>query len=157
SAHASEIIYNFHVSLTAGPSSGQTLNGSFSFDSALLSGPNLDDLNGLHLQSFDLSFAGHTFNTSDSDAWILSFSNGQLTDFRIGAFVTALNQIFDLANAPDFYIADNMFTGYDPVSKTLSTGGVVLDPPLVSGVPEPSTALMLVAGLIAAGLRRRRG
>jgi opacity protein-like surface antigen len=144
SAAAQASLVNFNGTLDAGPLAGDVFSGSYSFDDSALIGSGFESLDlltlSLNFQSAlygltagatadfqDGIFLGLTYNTS-APAYTLSFTSGS----------------FDLTDA--FFHVQPLTGGIE------SSGGYTT----AAALPEPASIALVLAGLGAVGLGRRR-
>lgn len=133
--------YNFSGSFDAQPGVS-VLSGQFSFDESLVPAAGGDGQ--VTLSSLSLSFMGQSFTLAQAADPYVQFEAGSL----VGP-----NASFQLANGGTLGLQS--FFGASNLTYTLNgveSSGVLS----ISAVPEPSTWLMSLAGLLAVGAVARR-
>jgi hypothetical protein len=133
-------LINFEATLNTGVNTGQTFNGSFSYDETLVNSSGLSTLfpnNGLLSANF--SYLGTDY-TEVND---ISFPNGPIANFSNGDF-TAFEFLVDGV----FLIDTNTFNDL----VTNDTGTVVYSSPRVVSVPEKTVNPLLLMSFLGLGL-----
>lgn len=133
--------YNFSGSV-AGPAGAGTLTGQFSFNEGVVLLGGADGQ--FDFTALSLSFMGQSFTLAQAADAYVQFDSGSL----VGP-----NAMFQTANGGT--LALQSFFGSSNVTYTLNgadSSGVLS----ISAVPEPSTWLMSLAGLLAVGAVARR-
>ncbi|HEV2199409.1 MAG TPA: PEP-CTERM sorting domain-containing protein [Bryobacteraceae bacterium] len=156
-AHATTIFYDFTMTATTGPLSGDTASGTFSYDSSSITPGTVNNSTGL-LTSLNITWDGITYTQATANTGGLSFDGGgNLIDALFGTncsagscSVTAGNEQWDVA------VGSSIFDYTVPSDSQNTFGGTSS----FSEVPEPSTMVLLSAGfgglLALAAIRRRR-
>lgn len=140
-AQAAVVTTDFTVTLDSGALAGNSYSGWFSYDEADAIGDGSVPLNG-----FGFDFAGISYGLTDAAIpplfWTELFSGLDYiaSDFSIG-FVSGI------ADVVEGYFA------YELPGATVGYGDIAYEP--AAAVPLPATALLVLAGLLPLGLRRR--
>ncbi len=157
SLRAEPISYEFDLTITAGPLTGENYSGSFSFDSGLVvPGSTIfgTDLFG----SLSFVFHGVTYSASNTDLVELQWdAAGELSDFVIGTDCAGAAGC-DIVNGSESWAMLPSAFAYAIVGDAnsyISDGPTfrrVLPP---SGAPEPGSLALLIGAAIA-GLQVQR-
>ncbi|WP_422017571.1 FxDxF family PEP-CTERM protein [Roseateles sp.] len=139
-AHADS--FNFSGTVDAGPLSGQTFAGSYTFNAAQVSGSAFEQL---ALSAFTLNFNSVTYTL-----------NGSATaDYADGVFLglsyTSTNAAGTLSLLSGSMDVTDAFLHFQPTTGLESSGGYT-----VTAVPEPETWALMLGGLGAIGMLARR-
>jgi len=157
SAQAAAVTYDFNVFALDGPTPGSS-SGFFSYDSGIVT-PGTVNLTGL-LTDFSFTIGGITYDETTANTGYLSFDGaGDLVGYYFGSDCVAGSCTVN-SGTDGFYLQDGglLYASSAPGSDG-SFGGFVSDLTLRDtggNIPEPaSLALVLSAGLLAYGSRRR--
>lgn len=135
--------YNFGGTIDAGPLSGASFSGSYSFDASQITGA---DFEQIALSAFSLNFNAQVFTlnptaTADYSAGVflgLSYSTA-----GAGYTLNMTSGSVDLSDA---------FLHYAPAGSIESSGGYHI----TAAVPEPESYALMLAGLCVVGFLARR-
>jgi len=152
SADATTVTYDFTVTATSGPLSGDTSTGSFSFASSLEVPNTFDSALGL-LSSLNFTWDAITYTAATANTGYLDFGpTGLLDSYCFGNDVNA-SGCFERSGTTDFVVGGSSFT-YSVVGSGIYFGTASFSP---ASVPEPITLSIFGAGLVGAvSLRRRK-
>lgn len=154
-AFASSVTYDFTVTATSGPLSGDVSSGSFSFDSSAIIPGGINT--GTHLlTALDFTWDGISYNASTANTGALGFnSSGALDVFCFGNNSSS-NDCEAVSGTGQWYVDDIQFVYTVPGDTyVLGFGTVTFGPE--QATPEPGTlGLLATAVLSGAGLVRRR-
>jgi PEP-CTERM motif len=150
---ASPITYNFSVTATSGPLDGTTASGTFSYDSSSIVPGGGYNLNTGLLTALNFTWDGIFYNETTANTGFLLFdATGTLTNALFGNNCGASGCNVRIHHEEWYF--ESLFFGYS------GDAGVFIGTSTVSlaGVPEPSTLVLLSAGLGGLGLAvlRRR-
>jgi len=150
-AHA-DAIYRFTGTTDSGSRTGEAYDGEFSIADVA------NDFDGsLALLSFSMNAFGQTYLLSDADAPALAyFAAGTFLGVDFSASGTgdpALRPIVTLM--PGWFDPSEAYLAYDATGNgTEGFGSLAFE--RLQAVPEPTTAALLLLGLVGAGTLRRR-
>jgi len=158
-AKASAIYYNFSVTANAGSLTGNMASGSFSYDSSSIVPGGSNNSKGL-LTALNFIWDGMTYTQATANTGWLSFDSGGNLDFLGvigGAFGTncSAGSCSLTVGQEQWYVEGSNFfyaLAFNP------TGGGFGTVTVSQAVPEPSTLILLSAGLggLAVTAFRRR-
>lgn len=139
-AHADS--FNFSGVIDAGPLSGQSFSGSYTVNTALVTGA---DFEQIALTAFSLTFNATTYTLNSSAT--ADYSGGVFlglgyTGITAGGTLSMVSGSMDVTDA---------FLSYAPTSGIESSGMYS-----VTAVPEPETWALMLGGLGAIGMLARR-
>jgi len=159
-ANAAIVTYDFTVTGTSGPDTGDVASGTLSFDNSILSGPS-GFIDGPQLSQFNFSWDGVNYNQSTANTGELStYPAGYLSSLLIcGSFssptcpMTAGTHNFSLSLGIDYTASGTVYSGTFEYASPSSTqnffdGTVVWGP---APVPLPATIWLMLGGLGAFG------
>ena len=167
-AQATPISYDFSVNVTSGPLSGNTYNGSFSYDSSSIISGGYNNASGL-LTALNFSFDGTTYDaTSANTGWLGFDAAGNLDSFVFGnncpdgtcTVQSGYDQFYVIyapyASPPGSFVYS--MNGWNQASIVNSPETITFAPATVH-VPEPGSLGLFCFGtllLLAASLSHRR-
>ncbi len=147
-----DAVYRFSGTVDSGSRVGELVDGEFTMADVAA------DFDGvLDLLDFSLHAFGQVYTLADADApavaWFaagqflgIDFQDADGTEAALRPFVTLMAGFTDLSEA--YFAYDSTGVG------TEGFASLAFEP--VQGVPEPTGAALLLAGLLAAGAARRR-
>ncbi|MFN5048925.1 PEP-CTERM sorting domain-containing protein [Roseateles sp.] len=135
--------YTFSGSIEDGQLKGQVFSGQFSFDDSQLTAAT----EFLMLTSLQFSFAGKSYTLAGAEpgSASVSFMNGQML---------GLDAVYGAGQADNLLLSSGF--GFPYLSYGTAGGDLGSGSYSISAVPEPSTWLMSLAGLLAVGAVARR-
>lgn len=152
-AFADPISYTFQVTATDGPLAGTVANGTFSFDDSVIP-PGGGTVNQTALLT-DLDFAwnGIAYTEATANTGYLAFDAlGGLNGFCFGTNVVAgVCTVF--AGVEEWFVSSGFFAYSVPDANSVYFGTVSFRQ---LTVPEPGTALLILAGLVGLVAQRTR-
>ena len=157
-AIASPITYDFSVTATNGPLTGQSSSGSFSFDSSSITLGAQNIAAGL-LTAVNFTWDGITYTSATANTGLSAFdSSGNLTRALFGNNCSAAGSCAVFSSSEVWYVSAGAYAQF-AYSQTNFNGVAFGDNKSFNlvGVPEPLTLSLFGAGFVGVvAVRRRR-
>lgn len=162
-AEASPVTYSFSVTGTAGPLTGVTENGTFTYDTSSIpaGGNGLVNAAGL-LIGLSFTWNGIAYDQTTANTGNLNFLGGTLESAFFGDDCNAIGGCSVFADTNTWFLQalpgagpgiDDFRYSTPTLADTSGMGTVTTS---ASPIPEPPTLAVLVLGLLGLGLFKRR-
>ncbi len=139
---------DFSVLINSGTNTGDTFNGSFTYDETKVNSSGLTNLTPANRGVLDVSFTylGINYTANDDD----NSPNGPIISFQNGT-LTGLDFLVDST----FFINISIFTELDVNNNPINNQGIVsYGTPVI--VPEKTINPLLLMGFLGLGIARKR-
>lgn len=157
------VTYDFSANINAGPLAGNIYTGYLTYDSSIVAPGASLSATGL-LSDLNFAFGSNTYDETNSNTGFLSWDNaGNLTGVMFGNLCFAGTCVVNVGSGQWVfrYLAGNTNIQdviYSPIGDTniyssvISTNITARD----NAIPEPASLVLLLAGMGALALSRRR-